>query len=475
MANITKRKNKDGSTAYRVRVSAGMSAEGKQVFRSSTFTPPPGMTEKQAEKAAQEFAAAFERRVHDGIFTKENLTIDGLYEKWLHEYCERQLKPHTIHDYEQLYVRVSAAIGHIKLDNIKPGHIQEFYNQLTKPGIRADGKYKARPAFLAAYPKGKRQDLRQLAGISERTMTEAMRGRNVSAQTAEKLASAAGWAFSKAFVCTTSDTLSANSQRHYHAMLSSMFSCAVKWGLMESNPCERVMPAKLEENDVQFLDETEIALLLEALPDAPPQLSVIVQIALFTGARRGEICGLRWSDIDLDVGVMSINRTLSYIPGRGGIVFGTPKTKKSRRCIRLSGDCVELLKEYKQWQAKERFKVGTYWKHTVNIMGKDVKNDLLFTRPDGTPMDPNRIGHWFPEFLRKHNLPPCRFHSLRHSNAALLIAAHVPVTTVSGRLGHAQTSTTTNIYAGFIRSSDAAAADALEGIFSRIHDLKNYG
>lgn len=72
-----------------------------------------------------------------------------------------------------------------------------------------------------------------------------------------------------------------------------MFSTAVRWQLMDSNPCGRVTPPKLDETDVEFLDEGQIASLLEALPDAPTQLSVIVQLALFTGARRGEICGLR--------------------------------------------------------------------------------------------------------------------------------------------------------------------------------------
>ena len=122
---------------------------------------------------------------------------------------------------------------------------------------------------------------------------------------------------------------------------------------------------------------------------------------------------------------------------------------------------VQLLKDYKIWQASERCKVGSKWCQRVEIMGLTVDKDLMFTRWNGQPIRPSAITRWFPRFLQAHNLPPVRFHSLRHSNAALLIAAHVPVTTVAGRLGHAQVSTTTNIYAGFIRASDAKAADAL--------------
>lgn len=79
-------------------------------------------------------------------------------------------------------------------------------------------------------------------------------------------------------------------------------------------------------------------------------------------------------------------------------------------------------------------------------------------------MDPDIISSWFSDFLEEHGLPDVNFHSLRHSNASILIAAHVPITTVSGRLGHAQTSTTLNYYASAIQSADAAAADALEGV-----------
>lgn len=86
-------------------------------------------------------------------------------------------------------------------------------------------------------------------------------------------------------------------------------------------------------------------------------------------------------------------------------------------------------------------------------------------------MDPDIISFWFPKFLEAHNLPDVNFHSLRHSNASILIAAHVPITTVSGRLGHAQTSTTLNYYASAIQSADAAAADALEGVVRAIGRL----
>ena len=126
---------------------------------------------------------------------------------------------------------------------------------------------------------------------------------------------------------------------------------------------------------------------------------------------------------------------------------------------------MELLQEYRRYQKAERFRIGSAWVRKVTLEnGKVVDNDMLFTKWNGEPMDPDIISSWFPKFLEAHDLPDVNFHSLCHSNASILIAAHVPITTVSGRLGHAQTSTTLNYYASAIQSADAAAADALEGV-----------
>lgn len=294
-------------------------------------------------------------------------------------------------------------------------------------------------------------------------------------QTIINKAAAAGMIFSKAFTehVRAGGKLSGSTQQHYHRMLSSVFARAVKWQLLPESPCQHVEAPKATEVDVDVLEEEDVAKLLEALQDAPTQFSVITQLALFTGARRGEICALRWSDINLATGVISIGRTVQYITGQG-LVFTAPKTKRSKRCIRVGAACIALLHEYRLTQKAERLKVGSAWARTVQIEGgKVVPNDLLFTKWNGTPLDPNRITSWFPHFLAAHDLPAVHFHSLRHSNASLLIAAHVPITAVSGRLGHAQTSTTLNIYASMIQSADAAAADALEGVFDRIQE-KNH-
>lgn len=474
MAKITRRMKKDGTCSYCIRVSNGYDRQGRQVIVNRTFSPPPGLTGKKLEKELQRQADAFEQEVRSGVLLDASMKVDDLIDRWFTEYAEKKLKPKTVYNYRLLVPRISAGLGQLKVCQVKPAHLMAFYSNLQEQGVREDSAYTATPALLALLPYGKRGPAQKASKISDRTMSRVCAGHEVTHRTAERVSAAVGLPLSKAFTeyRRADGKLNGNTVQHYHRLLSTIFTKAVQWGLVPENPCKRAEAPKGEETDVQVLDEQEVARLLTALHDAPTQYSVITQLALLTGARRGELCGLRWSDIDLDAGTITISRTLQTIPGKGQI-FNSPKTKNSRRCIKVTPDCVELLQEYRQHQRAERFKAGSEWLRRVEIAGKTVDNDLLFTRWNGAPMDPDGITTWFGRFLAAHDLPAVHFHSLRHTNASLLIAAHVPVTTVSGRLGHAKTSTTTDIYAGFIQSADAAAADALASVFDRIRE-KNH-
>ena len=440
MAQVTRREKKDGTVSYTIRVYSGRTQSDKVITRCKTVVPPPGMSGKKVEKWVQEQAMLFEQQVTNGMALDSDMLLDDLIDRWFEEYANKHLKPKTLYDYKRMRPRITAGLGHLKVSKIKPAHLMAFYDNLEEKGIRQDSSFTATAALLKLLPHGTRGALAKEAGV--------------------------GLAVSRVFNehPKKGGKLNSNSVLHYHAMLSSVFRKGVQWGLINENPCARAERPKASEIDVETLDEEDIARLLEALADVPAHFSVITQLALLTGARRGEICGLRWSDIDFEKGTLSIKRTVQFIPGEG-IVFTSPKTKRSRRCIRIGADCLELLKEYRQHQIQERLRIGSKWARKVTIEnGKVVDNDMLFTRWNGEPLDPETVSTWFPRFLEEHGLPAVHFHSLRHTNASLLIAAHVPITTVSGRLGHAQTSTTLNFYASAIQSADAAAADALEGV-----------
>ena len=184
--------------------------------------------------------------------------------------------------------RVSAALGHMKVNQIRPAHLMAFYVNLSEGGVRQDSTYTATAALLKLLPKGQRARIREAAGVGEETMRGLCSGKPVSRKTAEKVADAAGLPLSKAFTekVRAGGKLGGNTQLHYHRFLSSVFEKAVKWQLIDENPCRRTEAPKAAEIEVEALQEEDVAKLLEALHDAPAQYSVITQLALLTGARR---------------------------------------------------------------------------------------------------------------------------------------------------------------------------------------------
>lgn len=134
---------------------AGIDLQGKQIFRSRTFTPKDGMSARQIEKALTKEALSFEEEVRRGGLSSPDMTVDEFLQKWLNEYAIKQLKIKTVKEYQGLLPRISAALGHIKLSKLTPGHIMQFYDQLAQQGIRLDAKYKARQLLIESCPKAK--------------------------------------------------------------------------------------------------------------------------------------------------------------------------------------------------------------------------------------------------------------------------------------------------------------------------------
>ena len=218
MAKIIKRTKKDGTCSYCIRVSNGYDRQGRQVLVNRTFTPPPGLTGKKLEKELQRQADAFEQEVHSGISLDASMKLDDLIERWFTEYADRQLKPKTATEYRKLVPRVSAALGHMKVNQIRPAHLMAFYANLSEDGVRQDSTYTATAALLKLLPKGQRARTREAAGVGEETMRGLCSGKPVSHKTAEKVADAAGLPLSKAFTekVRAGGKLGGNTQLHYH-------------------------------------------------------------------------------------------------------------------------------------------------------------------------------------------------------------------------------------------------------------------
>ena len=152
-----------------------------------------------------------------------------------------------------------------------------------------------------------------------------------------------------------------------------------------------------------LLDEEQAARLLSLLDGEDVQYRTMIKMFMFTGMRREELCGLEWKDIDFKTSVIRIERASLYIPHEG-IITDTTKNDSSTRYIKAPAIAIQLLKEYKRWQAQKRLSMGDRW----------VDCDRLFTKPDGMPIHPDTIGCWFRDFIRAHDLPDISIHSLRH-------------------------------------------------------------
>ncbi len=198
--------------------------------------------------------------------------------------------------------------------------------------------------------------------------------------------------------------------------------------------------------------------MLELLDNENIQHRTIVKLLLYTGMRRGELCGLTWDDIDFDHALIAVCRSSLYLPGQG-VFEDTTKNETSQRCIKIPLDAVNTLREYHAWQNQERLKLGDQWQDSGRV----------FTTWNGAPIRPDTITGWFHKFVEKSGLPPIHIHSLRHTNATLLIASGTNLQTVAKQLGHSNVTTTGKIYSHAIKSADEAAAETLEDI---LHPVK---
>lgn len=446
---------KQGS-GYKITVSCGYNINDKQLRKHMTWSPTPGMTEKQIEKELARQATLFEEKCKTGKVLDSSIKFSDFSELWMEDYAKQQLKAKTISRYSSLLVRINAAIGHIRLDKLQPHQLMGLYSNLSEAGSRNDTKYSSKSDFsqLLSHLNETKLSISEKARVSVSVITSLIQGKNISLNSAVKICTALNKSIPDIFLLVQSQkSLSAKTVMHHHRLISSILTTAVQWQVIFSNPCDRVKPPKLTPTVPKYLDEVEAARLLSLLESEDIQNRTIINVLLFTGFRRGELCGLEWGDIDFENNIIHIQRTSLYLPEKG-IYDDSAKNATSLRSIRVPSVCIEILKQFKAWQNIRILELGDVWH----------KSNRIFTAWDGRPIHPDSITGWFHNFVRKHNLPNINIHSLRHTNATLQIAGGVPLPTVANRLGHANASTTSKIYAHAIRSADEVATQILENI-----------
>lgn len=424
MASIRKR-----GDAYQITVSNGRRADGTQIIETDTYTPEPGMTKKQIEKKLNEFVVDFERAVKSGKYLDgEKITFEEFSKRYMNEYAKQHIEKPTLAQYETLLrIHIIPAIGNLRLAKIQPVQLNKFYLSLSEK--RKDG----RPG-----------------GYSPKTI------------------------------------------KHIHTLISGIYKVAVLWNVVSENPCTRVAPPKqtggktikhftleqaeafLESLNHPFqiqvkghnrVDDTGKSYHVDSYiqkRNLPLQFKVFFYLALFCGLRRGELIALEWSDFDFKEKTLDISKSSSLVNGK--VITKTPKTESSNRIISVPESAIQLVRLYRKKQVKLRLKLGDAWKG----------DNYVFIQWNGQQMYPSTPYGVFKDVIRRYNatvkdeskkLPDIPLHGLRHTSATLMISQNVDIRTVSGRLGHAQTSTTTDIYSHFLKRADTAASDTLEELF----------
>ena len=250
--------------------------------------------------------------------------------------------------------------------------------------------------------------------------------------------------------------LATSTVRAHHMIISSALTQALKWGLISRSVASlaTLPPVRLREPTLPSLEE--IAELVRRAKDDDPVLSAAILLAALTGCRRGELCGLRWSDIDRSRMVLQVRRAAKRADG-GEKLIGPTKTHSIRS---LSIDAVTL----EVFEAHQRRAAD--WASDAGLLLSDEGYVLTWDPSGSTPANPDVITTKFARLSEKCGCPQVRFHDLRHAVATTLLANGTDVATVATRLGHASPVTTMRIYAHVLEAHDRKAATVMGSLLA---------
>ncbi len=242
--------------------------------------------------------------------------------------------------------------------------------------------------------------------------------------------------------------------RAFYAVLHGALDQAVKWNLISRNPASSVDPPKLRQDEMTVLDAEQACVFLDAAKG--DRFECLYVLALMCGLRRGELVGLKWTDIDFEVRTLRVNRQLQRMRDGGGLVFQQPKNA-SRRTIKLPESALEALRSHRKRQLEEQLAAGANWED----------NGLIFSTKKGTPLDAQNVIKWsFKPLLNRAGVPDMPFHGLRHSCATLLLAKGIHPTYVQKLLGHQSIRLTLDLYSHWMPPMGEQTAIAMEEVLS---------
>lgn len=449
MASIKQINGKNG-VSFKITVSMGRDAKGRQRRHYMTWKPDRNMTQRQISKTVAQVAYEFERELQIG-FQADNRQTFEKYAEYVYSLREQKGdKPQTLARVRRQTERINEYIGHMRITDIRPQHLNKLYKKLSEPGANRWQVFAA-PAidFKELVGNGTYNDLAAKCGVYGRLICRLCNNQYISLKNAKIIEQHLGR--KNLFqIVGTHKPLAPGTIRDYHGVIYTVLAQAEKEMIIPYNPAERAtLPAKKRVRESKSLQPDQLKKVLSALKEEPLDFQAKVNILIVTGCRRGEMYALKESKIDFERNEILIDRSLSYLPDRG--VYEGPTKTESARYIAIPQQTVDLLKEYLVWKEERR----------IDIDENYQDSGYLFTRANGQPLNPCSLNVELDNFSKKHGLPHLNPHLFRHTCASILLSNGVDVLTVSKLLGHADVSTTTRVYAHEIEQARRKTATCI--------------
>ena len=449
MASIKKIEGK-GGVSYKITVSMGRDAHDKQIRHYKTWRPDRPMTERQIEKAVQKVAYEFERELSIG-FQADNRQTFKQYAAYVYDlHVQRGDKPQSLFLFKRQIERISLYIGHLKLSDIRPQHLNNMYKALAQPGenhSRYDAEFIGNIGNLR-YEGETWKGFAERCGVDIQVISRLRKGKYIKPKNAEKIEKNLNKPGLFRIISNTVP-LSSITISNYHCAVSTVLAQGEKEMIIPYNPATRATVPKRKKSERASLQPEDVHTILAALENEPINFRTMITMFIVTGCRRGEILALKWSKIDFARCQVLIDKSVAYLPGKGVFEGGT-KTNTSRT-IAIPQQTIELLRKYRAWQTEQRLQAGDLW--------EDL--DLVFTNGSGGLVFPASVNHSLSAFCEKNGFPHIHPHIFRHTAASILLSNGVDVLSVSKMLGHSDTSTTLDVYAHEIEEAKIKTADCI--------------
>lgn len=411
MASYRPRKNKFGQIiSYEIRVSRGYDPVTRKALKPYTMTwpHPDGWSKNRIERELNRVAAEFEAACKRGeILTKEQekaLAVEQI-EQAKREQAEQERKP-TFTRYIEMYIKEKAAFA--------PGTLENYRTALQRAAaVFGDMK---------------------MADITNLTVKQYINDLQTSGKNQ-----------------LNGKPLAHKTILKHYIVLHALFENAVENQVIAVSPMQNMKRPKPRKDETPkepvVYTESEVQYIYRCLDNEPLKWKAFIMFAIDSGCRRGEIIGLKWSEIDFKTGKVNICRNAQYTAGKGTYI-STTKNRKNR-VIYLNRPVLTVLAEWKQQQALLHFGQGI------------PLNGFCFTQDNGKMMNPQAPTAYLSRFGKKYNLPGIHPHALRHTMATISIANRADIVSVSEKLGHAEPSITLNVYSHANEEAQRRANEAL--------------